>query len=284
MMNRNEQLAIAKRLRHLTELEMSRDDLEQLLQEELSNPETDTEFVQQLLEILEDLPSPEQQHESWQKITKRLSGSRRQPILSGLARIAAIGVVLVAIMMATYGTARAFNWEFLLRLMKPFAETFLVYSGDTPEPTATPAANVVYGDTTSSTAQVNFATLADCPDDIAGYPAKPAWMPERFTYAMGSMYTDMQVTSVTHYFSSGAGDCIVDVSVVTEGNDINSYKFEQLPDENMSTNVAGYQIAFYRNTDSETLTASWVAENAHYFISGTVTTEEIFSILEDMMK
>ena len=54
MMNRNEKLEIAKRLRLSTESELSRDDLEQILDAELSKPEAemDTELVQQILEML----------------------------------------------------------------------------------------------------------------------------------------------------------------------------------------------------------------------------------------
>ena len=56
MLNRNEKLEIAKRLRLSTESEMSRYDLEQMLEAELNKPEDemDTELVQQILEILED--------------------------------------------------------------------------------------------------------------------------------------------------------------------------------------------------------------------------------------
>ena len=74
MLNRNEKLEIAKRLRLSTESEMSRYDLEQMLEAELNKPEDemDTELVQQILEILEDGPSMEQQHKSWQQIDKRL--------------------------------------------------------------------------------------------------------------------------------------------------------------------------------------------------------------------
>ena len=145
MMNRNEKLEIAKRLRLSTESELSRDDLEQMLDAELSKPEAemDTELVQQILEILEDGPSMEQQHKSWQQIDKRLKFKQWQPVVSGLTRIAAVGVILVAIMFATYGTAQALNWEFLLRWMRPFAETFMIYSGDRPEPTPVPVTSEV---------------------------------------------------------------------------------------------------------------------------------------------
>ena len=201
MLNRNEKLEIAKRLRLSTESEMSRYDLEQMLEAELNKPEDemDTELVQQILEILEDGPSMEQQHKSWQQIDKRLKFKQWQPVVSGLTRIAAVGVILVALMFATYGTAQALNWEFLLRWMKPFAETFMIYSGDKPEPTVAPVTTEVYGDVGLTFAQTEFNTLADCPEKIDGYPVKPVWMPERFTYLQGSMYADTLVTSITQY-------------------------------------------------------------------------------------
>ena len=145
MMNRNEKLEIAKRLRLSTESELSRDDLEQILDAELSKPEAemDTELVQQIVDLLEETPSQAQQREAWRKTDKRLKLKQWQPVVTGLTRIAAVGVILVALMFATYGTAKALNWEFLLRWMRPFAETFMIYSGDDPVATPEPKVNEV---------------------------------------------------------------------------------------------------------------------------------------------
>ena len=285
MLNRNEKLEIAKRLRLSTESEMSRYDLEQMLEAELNKPEDemDTELVQQILEILEDGPSMEQQHKSWQQIDKRLKFKQWQPVVSGLTRIAAVGVILVALLFATYGTAQALNWEFLLRWMKPFAETFMIYSGDKPEPTVAPVTTEVYGDVGLTFAQTEFNTLADCPEKIDGYPVKPVWMPERFTYLQGSMYADTLVTSITHTYQSDMGICIIDISMLEDESKANAYHFEQLPAENTSMYIAGYRISFYHNSDNTTLTASWMCENVHYTITGSVSKEEITTIIDSMM-
>ncbi len=286
MMNRNEKLEIAKRLRLSTESELSRDDLEQMLDAELSKPEAemDTELVQQILDLLEETPSQAQQREAWRKTDKRLKLKQWQPVVTGLTRIAAVGVILVALMFATYGTAQALNWEFLLRLMKPFAETFMIYSGDTPEPTPVPVTSEVYSDMGMEFIQQEFATLADCPDKVDSYPAKPVWMPERFTYLQGSMYSDVMITSITHVFRSDSGNCIVDISMLADENLSDAYQFEQLPAENASMYVAGYQITFYRNSDNATLIASWTSDNVHYTIAGSVNEEEIAKIIDSMMK
>lgn len=285
-MDRNEKLEIAKRLRHSTEMEMSRDDLEKLLDAELMKPEAemDAELVQQILELLEDNPSPMQQHTSWRKLDKRLSFKRWQPVVTGLARIAVIVVMLVALTYASYGTAQALNWEFLLRLMRPFAETFMVYTGKSPESTPLPQTEEVYGDFDMTFSQQEFTTLADCPDQIDGYPAKPAWMPDHFEYLQGSMYSDYQVTSITHVFKSDAGSCIIDISKFRDNKDATSYHFEQLPADGTTMNVADYQVAVYHNTDEATLTASWLAENTHYFITGVFSQEELFLTIDSMMK
>ena len=286
MMNRNEKLEIAKRLRLSTESELSRDDLEQMLDAELSKPEAemDTELVQQIVDLLEETPSQAQQREAWRKTDKRLKLKQWQPVVTGLTRIAAVGVILVALMFATYGTAQALNWEFLLRLMKPFAETFMVYTGDKPTPTPMPQGDVVYDDFTMIFTQQEFASLADCPDKIDGYPVKPVWMPERFAYLQGSMYSDAHTTAVTHVFQSDNGRCIIDISKVENSNETDSYHFERVPDENMSTYVDGHQITFYTNTDNAILAASLVFENTTYYVSGAVSEEEIVSIFTSMMK
>lgn len=286
MMNRNEKMEIAKRLRHSKEMEMSRDDLALILDAELSKPEAemDTELVQQILEILEESPTQEQQREAWQKTSKRLKLKQWQPVVSGLTRIAAVGVILVALMFATYGTAQALNWEFLLRLMKPFAETFMIYSGDNPEPTPEPKVSEVYNDVELGFTQTEFSIPSDCPDEIDGYPAKPMWMPERFKYLQGSMYADTLITSITHVYQSDVGLCIFDISMLEDESKANAYHYEQLPAENMSTCVAGCQVSFYTNTDNATLGASWVVENTSYYISGSISKEEILSIIDSMMK
>ena len=286
MMNRNEKLEIAKRLRLSKESELSRYDLEQMLEAELTKPdaEIDTELVQQILELLEESPSQEQKRKSWEQIDKKLSFRKRRPIVSGLARIAAVGVILVAIMFATYGTAQALNWEFLLRLMKPFAETFMIYSGDKPDPTPEPVTSEVYDDMEMEFTQAEFDTLADCPDKVDGYPAKPVWMPEQFTYVQGSMYSDMQITTITHVFRSDSGNCIIDISMLEDKNNTDAYQFEQLPAVNTSMYVAGYQVTFYLNTRNAQVTASWFDQNVHYSITGKISEDEIISILESMMK
>lgn len=286
MMNRNEKLEIAKRLRLSTESELSRDDLEQILDAELSKPEAemDTELVQQIVDLLEETPSQAQQREAWRKTDKRLKLKQWQPFVTGLTKIAAVVVILVALMFATYGTAQALNWEFLLRWMRPFAETFMVYTGDKPTPTPMPQGDVVYDDFTMTFTQQEFASLADCPDKIDGYPVKPVWMPERFTYLQGNMYSDAHTTAVTHVFQSDNGRCIIDISKVENSNVTDSYHFERVPDENMSTYVNGHQITFYTNTDNAILAASLVFENTTYYVSGAVSEEEIVSIFTSMMK
>lgn len=286
MMNRNEKLEIAKRLRLSTESELSRDDLEQMLDAELSKPEAemDTELVQQIVDLLEETPSQAQQREAWRKTDKRLKLKQWQPVVTGLTRIAAVGVILVALMFATYGTAQALNWEFLLRLMRPFAETFMVYTGNKPDATPLPQTSEVYSDVELTFTQMEFATLADCPDDIDGYLVKPVWIPERFTYLFGSMYSDFQVTAISHVFNSSEGRCIMDISKFRDSKDASLYHYEQLPENNVSMYVAGCQVAFYYNTDDTQLSASWLYENTNYVITGAINKEEIVSIIESMMK
>lgn len=287
MLNRNEKLEIAKRLRLSTESEMSRDDLEKLLEEELTKPdaEMDATLVQMILELLEDGPSEEEQHDAWQQIENQLSSKRRwQPALNMLARIAAIGVILLAVMFTMYGTARAFNWEFLLRWMRPFAETFMLYSGDLPEATAVPAPSEVYSDAVSDIAQTEFTSLADCPDEIAGYPAKPVWMPERFAYVQSSYYADAQMSSITHLYQCDDGVCIVDVIVYNPDNGVNSYSYEQTNSTSYTTNVAGYDATYYKNNEGGLISAAWMDEAANYSINGSLSEEELTTILTTMMK
>lgn len=192
--------------------------------------------------------------------------------------------MLVALTFASYGTAQALNWEFLLRLMKPFAETFMVYTGDRPDSTPMPETSEVYSDVDRTHDQAEFTTLADCPAKIDGYPVKPIWVPERFTYLQGSLYSDALVTSVTHIFSSKDGYCIIDITMLEDGNNMDSYHFEQVPAQNATLYAGGYQVTVYTNSDNETLTVSWMAENVHYSVTGAINEEEITKMIDLMMK
>ena len=158
------------------------------------------------------------------------------------------------------------------------------YTGDKPTPTPMPQGDVVYDDFTMTFTQQEFASLADCPDKIDGYPVKPVWMPEQFAYIHGSMYSDYQVTAITHVFRSDAGSCIMDISKFRDSKDASSYHYEQLPEDNVSMYVAGCQVAFYYNTDNTQLSASWLVENTNYFITGSISKEEITIVIESMMK
>ena len=115
------------------------------------------------LEMLEETPSQAQQREAWRKTDKRLKLKQWQPVVTGLMRIAAVGVILVALMFATYGTAQALNWEFLLRLMKPFAETFMVYTGDKPTPTPMPTVCPVSSSPAPTTAWLSSTRIPGLP-------------------------------------------------------------------------------------------------------------------------
>lgn len=287
MTNRNENLEITKRLRLSSESEMSRDDLELMLEEELTKPEDemDPELIQLILATLEDTPSSKAQRESWKQIEQKLSSKRQWlPAMNGLTRIAAIGVILVAVMFATYGTAQAFNWEFLLRLMRPFAETFRLYSGDSPTATPVPDASHIYGDIVLDITQKEFTTLEECPSEIAGYPIKPVWMPEQFAYMQGSLYIDALLTTVTHTYSSDAGFCLVDITILDDSGSNNAFEYEHTNAANtVNAYVAGYKTTFYYNNEGILSSASCIVDTAHYSITGNVTKDEIIRILEEMI-
>jgi hypothetical protein len=98
------------------------------------------------------------------------------------------------------------------------------------------------------------------------------------------MYSDYQVTAITHVFSSSEGWCIIDISKFRDNKDASSYHYEQIPEENESMYMAGCQVAFYYNTDNTLLSASWLVENTNYFITGSISKEEIITVIEFMMK
>lgn len=290
MLNQQEKMEILKRLRFDSETEMSRDDLETMLEQELAKPEEkmDAELVQEILELLEDGVSEEEQQASWKQIAKRLPGKRGSSAIRWAARIAAVLAVVLCMTVLTYRTAEAFNWQLLLKWMRPFAETFMLYSGEQPgegeaRTTTQREQGTVYGDSSKEGQSRQFAALEEAPERLCGYPARPLGMPERFAYVQGSQYTDDLTATATHVFQADDGICIFYVMMLTASNETASHQYEKTIDETMERTIAGYPVTYYFNSDEATMSASWTIDNAQYSIFGAITEAELAQIVESTM-
>ena len=283
MLNQRDLLEIMKRLRIDAETEMTRDGVESMLNEELSKPEEemDAELVQELVLLLEDGVSGQAQENAWKATAKQLPGKRWHPVMKWGARIAAALVIVLGLTVLTYRTAEAFNWQQLLRLMRPFAETFMLYAGEQPGSTVTSGEK--YGDGVKAEEPCQYAGIEESPELLQGHPARPGGMPERFAYLQGSYYSDDLNTTITHVYSCDGGICIFTLVILNGQEHTVSHQFERTIAETQDVYIAGFPVTYYFNSDDATMSAYWTQDNARYSIFGVINEAELELIVESTM-
>lgn len=283
MLNQQVLLEIMERLHLDAETEMTRDELERILNEELAKPEEqmDAELIQDIVQLLEDGVTAQEQENAWKATARQLPGKRMHPAVKWAVRIAATLVIAMGLSVLTYRTAEAFNWQLILRLMRPFAETFMLYSGEQPGTTTTPVET--YGDGVKADESGQYAAIEESPEFLLGYPVRPCGVPERFAYLQGSSYCDDTITMITHVFSSDGGVCIFSVTVMNHEEQTASHQFERTVEETQDVYLAGCRVTYYFNSDDATVSAYWTLDNARYSIFGVIDEAELALIVESTM-
>lgn len=299
VMNQNEKLALIKMLQTDSGMEMSTNDLEKLLEEEMARPEAemDVELIAELLELLEDGTAAEQamnveqaKQASWRQLEKKLAAKNAKNIafvaMKWLTRAAAGFALLLALSYGMFNTAQAFNWEFLLKLFEPVAETFHLYTNNQKEPDVPAAQNAdeIYNDVGTDIQTVTFSTLEEFPDEYVGYRVKPVWMPERFRFLQGTKYSDANMSKLSSYYLSDQGVCVWTVTLVADDSTVAGFEFEKTSEPTETKYVGGVLVTYYFNANNATVSASWVVDTMHYCISGLLTQEEITEIIEKMFE
>lgn len=287
MQNHQNMLKLVERLCDDSEMELTREELEGLLNEELSKPEEqmDVELVQEILLMLEDGASELTREAAWDQTRRMLRGRRMHPILSWTIRIAATLAIVLGLTLLTYKTAEAFNWQPVLRLMQPLAETFTLYSGGEPaqshEVVAVPRDAYVLSGKLEKPQQ--YVSAQEVPQELCGYPVRPAGVPERFTYLQGSAYSDDLNTTMTHVYSAADGVCIFSVLILNGDGQTTSHQYERTVEETREKYIAGCRVVYYFNSDDSTMSASWTMEYAQYSVFGAISEEELTRIVESTM-
>lgn len=283
-MRREQELSeIVKGLYADAETEMSDDDLEALLDEELDKPaeQMDADLVRELLLLLEDGTKGSEQQEAWRKTAGKLKRKGLQPVLKWTARIAAVLLIVVGMSVLTYRTAEAFNWQLVLRLMRPLADSFVLYTG--PEQEEPTYSGETYGEGLKLDEPLQFTGAEEAPALLLGYPARPYGIPERFAYLQGTCYADDLSTSITHVYSSADGVCIFTLTILNTGDLTSSYQYERTLSEPQEQYVAGCRVVYYFNSDDLTMSASWTRDSAQYSVFGSIDETELTRIVEATM-
>lgn len=290
-LNQNEKREIIRRLESVPEAELTNEEAELLLEEELKKTTADmnTAMIAELLEVLEpESLDDEAVHSSWNQLEKLLPVKpKKRTKVNGvhwIGKIAACILVICVLVYATSETAEAYHWQFLQRWFTPEAETFTLYSSNQPE---MPAVQVqddgVYGDSDARGLSEQFAALADFPDTYAGHRVKPTWMPERFAYLNGSLYADtnMAKTSII-YQSSSREMCIVSMALVSAQQTVSGFDDRQMNDDSALRRIGSAQVLFSQNDAQGMLSATWIVEQATFSVSGNLSEEEIIRIIEGL--
>ena len=286
MMSKNEERKIIDSLANDKTMEMKYDDLVQLLNIELSKPESemDTQLIREILNVLEPAdPDPAQMRESWQHVKENLPKRQRSTRRHvRLAHVAAAFAVVCVVLVSTVEDAGAFRWTLLQKILKPVAETFGIIIDDQTEIEPEVTEPTVYSVSDAPSELVTYATLDEVPEMYEGYMIKPKWLPEGAVFSAGSRFTSFDSEIYSLDFMNGEKWFNLNIHITTLDSAVYSCEFERNIDVPIEMEVGQRKVTLYSNAQDEFQLAFWIHENAHYVITGELTQEEIIKIIEQI--
>lgn len=286
MMSKNDDRKIIDSLANDETVEMKSDDLVQMLNIELSKPESeiDGQLVEEILDALEPSePDPAQIKASWLNVKESLPKRQgRGGWPARLARIAATAAVISIVLVSTIRDAGAFRWTLFQRFLKPVAETFGIVIDDQenilPEVTQSP----VYSVSDAPSEFVAYAMLDEVPEMHDSYVIRPKWVPEGFVFSAGSRFTGVDSAIYSLEFMKNEQWFGLHVYVITDESAVYSYEFERNLSVPIETTIGPYTVTIYSNTDDIDKTAFWINENAYYTLTGEIEQSEVIRIIEGL--
>ncbi len=283
MLNATDERRITEHLINDRKAELMPYELNEMLEQELSKPEAevDAQLVRDILELLETKePSPKEKEKCWNAVRHKMKNSNR--CWSLLRRVCVAAAVLVAVFFVSLGTASALNWTFLLKHFSPIAETFGLYSMNNVDHEATENQDA-YTDERAEYKQLNYDSLAEMPTQLREQNIIPGWIPERFEFVNGTIYEDENMASASLYFCSDENARLTLIlSCYENDEDITSYVYEVSTDNQNSLAIGGHTLTYYFNDDGEIRAVSAIEENAHFYIGGSISEEELNQIVASM--
>jgi len=279
----NKQNEIIERLGN--EANMERAHYERMLELELAKPEEemDVRLVEELLDALgAEEPAEGTKEIVWASIERKLHDEKKSRRNLLFRRIAACAAVFVVLSLATLGTARAFNWTFLLKMLAPVEETFGIHSANNPEGEATVDPSIYTVEDTEFV-QIQYALAEEFPDEWEGFRVEPVWMPERYSFIDGSLYDDGEVAVLSCAYMDGEDFFNMTTTFFSNEETVSSYEYERTLEIPYIDEIAGKPVTVYRNEDESRLSASWIDGNAHYFVVGNLTEDELIEVISGLM-
>lgn len=280
----NKQDRIIERLENETDMERTHYEL--MLERELAKPEDemDVRLVEELLDALgAEEPAEGTKEIVWAAIEQKLHEEKKSRRAFMFRRVAACAAVFVVLSLATLGTAKAFNWTFLLKMLAPVEETFGIRSANNPEGETTVDPSLYTVEDTEFV-QLQYALAEEYPDEWAGFRVEPVWMPERYSFIDGSLYDDGEVAVLSCAYMNGEDFFNMTTTFFSNEETVSSYEYERTLEIPDIDEIAGKSVTVYRNTDEDRLSASWIDGNAHYFVVGDLTENELIEVITGLME
>lgn len=285
MMSNQIKSIIMERLANDPALEMNYDDLEQLLEAELTKPadEIDTVLVDEILDAMNaPEPDPEQMRRSWHAVKASLPRQAKAHVPRAIVRFGAVTAAVIMIMFVTLREAEAFRWTLIEKILKPVAETFGIVITNQEDTTPEENESTLYSIEDAPSTFIEYASLEEIPETAHGYPIRPKWIPEGFTLSGASQYSSFDIHIYSLDFVSGKKWVNFYIHVLTDDEAIYSYEFERNLDVPIELKVGQHDVTFYSNRDDEIQSAFWVHENAHYRLSGNLSVDEVITFIDHM--
>lgn len=285
-MSKQNDSMILNRLARKYAKEMTRDELTQLLDHELSKPgqQMDMELVSEILSILyPDAPSPERKAAALAEAKKRLPARQtRSRFTRMLPQLTAAAAALLVILLATAPEAGAFRWTLIHKVIQPVAETFGIIVGQEADDGSD------YIDIheelvcDSPTVQESYSAWEDIPRAYEGYALRPEALPEGYHLDSATRFScfDSEIYSLA--FSKDECWFNLNTYVFTNPDCASRITFERTLDIPYEQQIGKYDVTFYSNADDHVQSAFWIYESVQYLLMGEAPMETFISILQNM--
>lgn len=286
MSNDTKNRILIEHLKNDRTTELMPHELNEMLDQELSKPaeEVDAQLVRDLLDLLEEeVPTQETKDECWNAIQTHVQNKTIGKHGTVLRRACAVAAAIVMVVVISFGTAEAFNWTFLLKILGPAAETFGIHSTNRPDDHADSDNDHEYTDADTEYEQVNYTALEDMPTQLKGYNIIPGWLPERYTFLAGSIYEDEDIATTSMFFQHDENFLALNITFYSNAEDATAYVYEAYTESEHSMQVENQSVTYYHNDNGEIQAVSAIAENLHIYIGGNISEQELEQIIASMI-
>ena len=261
--------------------EMMPNELKELLEAELAKPEEemDTQFISELLELLEAAtPSAQDKEADWNAILAKLEkGKKKRPNMTP-RKIAAIAASVVVVFALTLTSAKAINWHALFKLLLPFAQTFGIVS---PNYEIGEEQVVEYWSEDAPLSQeIDLHSLEEMPTELGKAIVESQCIPDGYTFIQGTWFMSGDTEKYSLYFTRD--DQWIGIDILSFDGEVNGsfdYEFEQQAETPESIIIDGLDVTLYQNSSDSGIYVSWLLENAHYTLYGTLSEDELETII-----